>query len=175
MADQFIGEIRIFAGNYAPSGWLICNGAILPISQYTDLFSVLSTNYGGNGVTNFGLPDFTERVPIDQGQGPGLTNRHLGDRGGLEGVILKTQNMPKHRHNLMGTNTIATEKQPFTNSFANTSGSYLFYNKAISEDMVSLATETIGVEGENRPHYNMMPYTVMNFIIATQGIYPEKK
>lgn len=175
MADQFIGEIRIFSGTYAPRDWLFCNGAILPVSQYDSLFSLISCFYGGDGCTTFGLPDFRGRVPLHQGQGMGLTNRVIGSRSGAERVALATRQIPNHRHTLMGVNVEATEHSPQGNSFANTSGDYTFYNDAVNQQMDSLAPQTIDSAGAGNSHLNLMPFTVVNFIIAVNGIYPQRK
>jgi microcystin-dependent protein len=170
MADQFVAEIRIFGGNFAPIGWAFCDGQLLPISQNTALFSLLGTTYGGDGRTTFGLPDLRGRSPLHQGQGPGLTSRQLGESAGDETVTLTQSQVAMHTHALAGGAAAAA-----TNPDANLLGkpaSAKIYGPGTS--MVPMSTAAIGPAGQNQAHDNRQPYLVLSFIIALQGIFPPR-
>lgn len=175
MATPFLGEVRIFAGNFAPRGWALCNGQILAISQNTALFSLLGTNYGGNGTTTFALPNFQGRAPMHQGQGPGLTQRVVGEEGGSANVTLVVTEMPAHNHGgtigcgsgSKGTSNTATGNDP-ADEKAGTVQSW-----ATAADANTLMNPML-LSGGIQPHINQQPYLTLNFIIATQGIFPAR-
>jgi microcystin-dependent protein len=168
--DPFIGEIKMFAGNFAPQGWALCNGQTLSIQQNTALFSILGTTYGGNGTTSFGLPDLRGRVAIGggYGAGPGLTSRNLGELSGTENTTILVSNMPAHTHSLTAS-TVAGNTNIPTNAIPADTG-------ALDKEYTNLTSNTsmqpTGSSGNGIPINNMQPYLGMTFIIATQGIYP---
>jgi microcystin-dependent protein len=175
MAEPFIAEIVWFAGNFAPRGWAFCAGQILPIAQNTALFSLLGTTYGGNGQTTFALPDFQGRVAVGQGQGPGLPSIDLGEEAGspTESVIITE--MPAHVHTITeGASTVDGNpnavKSP-ANAFPGYSDSAPLYATASN---ANLAPITCGPAGGSQPHNNMQPFLGMNYIIATEGVYPSR-
>jgi len=168
MATPFIAEIVMFGGNFAPRGWAFCQGQILSIAQNTALFSLLGTTYGGNGQTTFALPDLRGRVPMQQGSGPGLTPRVLGEQGGTETVTLLITQMPAHNHSLMAKTAAAGDTLPTGNVFSEGS----FYVPPPANAVMS--PTAIGVSGGSQPHNNMQPFLALNFIIATQGIFPSR-
>jgi microcystin-dependent protein len=170
MADQFVAEIRIFGGNFAPTGWAFCDGQILPISQNTALFSLLGTTYGGDGRSTFALPDLRGRSPLHQGQGPGLTSRPLGESAGVETVVLTQSQIPVHTHTLAGGGAAASTN-PSGNVFG-TPASAKIYGSATS--MVPMSSAAIGPAGQNQAHDNRQPYLALSFIIALQGIFPPR-
>jgi len=176
MSDPFIGEIRMFAGNFAPRGWQFCQGQILAIAQNTALFSILGTTYGGNGQTTFALPDLRGRYPMQQGQGPGLTPRTLGEQGGTENVTLLTTQMPAHNHTLGAFNAGATSSTPagqvMAGAFDNSTQADV--NAYAGTPNTTMNPQAIGAAGGSQPHNNMSPYLCLNFIIATEGIYPSR-
>jgi len=173
MTDQFLAEIRIFAGNFAPTGWATCDGQILPISQNTALFSLLGTTYGGDGKTTFALPNLQGSAPMQQGQGNGLTDRILGERAGEQSLTLLETEIPAHTHTAQAYpnaggqgpsgHTWSDPNQRGINAYAPSSGT----NTAMSSQALALA-------GSGLPHNNMMPYLGLTFIIALQGIYPPR-
>lgn len=171
MSDQYLGEIRMFAGNFAPYGWALCNGQTLAISQNTALFSLIGTYYGGDGVTTFQLPNLQSRVPIHQGQGLGLSPYNIGQIGGFENVTLSTQQMPQHNHgvNVLGLNA-ATNKAA-GGYLADSTGGNVY---TTSNPNNTLNTNAITYAGSSQPHNNIQPYLCITFIIALQGIYPSR-
>lgn len=174
MATPFIGEIVMFGGNFAPRSWAFCQGQLLSIAQNTALFSILGTTYGGNGQTTFALPDFRGRVPLHPGQGPGLSPYVLGQQGGQETVTLLITQMPAHNHTAVmttrGNNGAASDTSPAGNYWADGS-----YNSASNVSMNPAAVQaTIGISGGSQPHNNIQPYLAINFLIATQGIFPSR-
>ena len=175
MSEPFLGEIRMFGGNFAPVGWAFCSGQLLPIAQNTALFSLLGTTYGGNGQTTFALPDLRGRVPMSFGQGPGLSPRNLGEAAGSEGVTLLTTQMPSHNHAANGATGNATAPSPQGGVWAqqvdSQGGTGNGYTAAPNTTM---SPQAIGQAGGNQPHDNLQPYLCVNFIIALQGIYPSR-
>jgi microcystin-dependent protein len=167
MSDPFIGEIILFAGNFAPRGWAFCAGQILSIQQNTALYSILGTTYGGNGTTTYALPDLRGRVPMGVGQGPGLTPRSLGEVAGTESVTLNANEMPAHVHPLPASTHDSTTKNPQGNVPAY-NGSY--GTPASADTTMSPSTQS----GGSQPHGNMQPYTGLNYIIALEGIFPSR-
>jgi microcystin-dependent protein len=171
MAEPFIGEIRTTAFNYAPRGWALCDGSLINIRNNTALFSVLGTEFGGDGVNTFGLPDLRGRLPIGQGTGTGLTPREMGDEGGAENVTLITAQLPVHGHLMYppGTGNEAQIADP-TNSVPATTGSPLYSSEANTQ-MASFNSEPTGA---GMAHDNMPPFQVINYIIALQGMFPSR-
>lgn len=164
MSTPYIGEIRLFAGNFAPVGWLLCQGQVLPISQYDVLFNLIGTTYGGDGQNTFQLPDLRGRVPLHQGSG------HLiGEQGGVETVTLTTQQIPQHTHALAATTSTGTQVNPGGNVLANSQGPQPY----IQENPDGfLSPQAISPSGGSQAHENMQSFLCINFIIATEGIYP---
>ena len=171
MADPFVGEIRTFGFNFPPTGWAQCNGQLLPISQNTALFSLLGTNYGGDGRTTFALPNLQGASPMAQGQGPGLSDRYIGELGGAGSVTLIQSEMPAHTHVVSGSGRPANENDP--NNFYWGAGVANMYNPAANPPQ-QMAPQTLGPAGGSTPHNNMQPYLVLNFCIALQGIFPPR-
>jgi microcystin-dependent protein len=168
MSDPFLGEIKLFAGNFEPPGWLTCDGRLLAIRDHESLFEILGNSYGGDGRTTFGLPDLRGRVPMGVGAGPGLTNRRLGEEPGAESVVLDVTQLPSHDHTLRATNSSATQTQPAGNVLARASTPQ-YLNAATS---VLMGSDAIGASGSNAPHANVQPSTVLRFIIAIAGKNP---
>lgn len=171
MADPFLGEIRIFPFNFAPSGWAFCNGQLLNISQNTALFSILGTTYGGNGSTTFGLPNLQNSTPLSSGQGPGLSARALGAVGGQAVVTLKQSEMPTHPHTVSAAASGSGASSPQGNVWAPTTGTSTYHSGAPN---VAMSSQALGVAGQSLPHTNMPPYLVLNFCIALQGVFPSR-
>jgi microcystin-dependent protein len=199
--DTFIGQIIMFAGNFAPRDWAFCDGELLPISQNQSLYSILGTTYGGDGRTTFGLPDFRGRVPIGQGQGNGLTTRRMGEQIGIEDVTLSTAQMPIHSHaaettisgssvtaKLKASSAEGTTNVPLNNYLAKPSNiglqSINMYDSSADIEMASDAIEidlsavtantTTDDTGGNSAHNNIQPSLVMNYIICVNGVYPSR-
>lgn len=172
MADPFVAEIRMFPGNFAPKGWAFCNGQIMPISQNTALFYLLGTTYGGNGQTNFALPDLQGRVPMHPGTGAGLTPRVLGEIGGSETVTLLSSEMPSHTHDLVrpGLSSPASATSP-QNAYPATAAENQYSSAGTT---VNMSPSALSPAGESFPHNNLQPFLVVNFIIALQGIFPAR-
>lgn len=173
MSDPFLAEIRIFGFNFAPKGWALCNGALLSISQNTALFSLLGTMYGGNGSSNFGLPDLQGRVPMNYGNGVGLTPHIEGEVGGSNTVTLTAKQMPIHNHSVLTANDDADLQIPIAQAALAKSVNANFYSSALSTPG-AMDQSTIGFVGGNGPHNNMQPFLVLNFCIALQGIFPAR-
>lgn len=171
MSEPFVGEIRMFAGNFAPRGWAFCDGQLLAVSQNDALFSLLGTIYGGDGRTTFGLPDLRGRLPIHAGHGPGLSERRLGAKGGSEKETLTVNQMPSHGHPLTATSTTANSLQPGDNMLG-TAMSQVYFNTLLGPQHFN--SEAITHVGGSRSHTNLMPYLCIHFIIALFGIYPSR-
>jgi microcystin-dependent protein len=182
MTQPYLGQITMFAGNFAPRGWAFCNGQTLSIQQYAALFSLLGTAYGGNGTTTFQLPNLQSRVPVTQGQGSGLSNYFLGQAAGVSTVTLITQNMPNHTHMLNATTAMANTGTIGNNTLpAQPNGpiaSPEFYAAPVSGQPPptpqAMAAGACGPAGGNQPHNNMMPSLCITFVIALQGIFPSR-
>jgi microcystin-dependent protein len=172
MSEPFFGEIRMFAGNFAPSGWSLCDGQLLSISQNDALFSLLGTIYGGDGETTFGLPDLRGRIPIHAGSGPGLSPRQLGAKSGAENVTITTNQLPSHTHTVKGTNDASNSTEPAGRVPASSTSIDLYVNTAPTVDFNASAVPGVG---GNQSHNNLMPYLCINFIIALFGIYPSRQ
>jgi microcystin-dependent protein len=183
MSNQFVAEIRIFAGNFAPTGWALCNGQLMPISQNTALFSLLGTTYGGDGKSTFGLPNLQGCAPMQAGQGPGLSLRDLGETAGEPTVTLQQTEMPIHNHTLAATTTTGTTATSTNNQLAlatagggkQSSGNVVnYYSSNVNQATTPLSPNGLASAGGNQPHNNMMPYLGLTFIIALQGIFPPR-
>ena len=176
MAEPFLSEIRIMSFVFAPRGWALCNGQTLAISQNTALFSLLGTNYGGNGTTTFALPDLRGRTPIQQGQGPGLSSRQVGETGGVENVTLISTEIPSHTHALKATTASATTAAPagaiWAVSGSRRSTTNLYTNAAGAGAVMN--SQVLAPVGSSVPHNNMPPYMTVSFCIALQGIFPAR-
>ncbi|NJN46235.1 MAG: phage tail protein [Candidatus Competibacteraceae bacterium] len=173
MSEPFIAEIRIFAGNFAPRGWAFCNGQLLPVSQNTALFSLIGTTYGGDGRSTTALPNLQGRTPMHPGRGPGLTDRRLGQRGGVEQVTLSEAQMPNHNHTLRASDLRAGSATAVGNSLAEPRDG-LLYQSNTSASLVEMSQQALPNTGGSQAHNNLQPFLVMNFIIALQGLYPSR-
>jgi len=175
MSEPFIAEIRIFAGNFAPRGWAFCSGQLLPISQNTALFSLIGTTYGGDGRTTTALPDLQGRPPMHPGQGPGLTNRRLGQKVGAETAALAEAQMPSHTHGVQAVErtqfTVGNDLNPANNYLASPQSGNAY---VAAGSQVAMAGAAVENTGGSQPHNNMQPYLAMNFIIALVGVYPSR-
>lgn len=173
--DPFVAEIRIFPFNFAPKGWAFCDGQILPLSQNTALFSLLGTTYGGDGKSNFALPDMQGNAPMHPGQGPGLSLHDLGETGGSDTVTLLESEIPSHSHTLMCLPAPANRTAPGGNSIARVQGLTGPYVAGSPQPaLTNLSDSTIAPAGGDQPHNNMQPYLTLNFCIALQGVYPPR-
>lgn len=170
MAEPFVGQIKIFAGNFAPRGWAFCDGQLLAVSQNDALFSLLGTIYGGDGRTTFGLPDLRGRIPLHAGTGPGLSPRRLGSKTGTEDETLTVNQLASHVHELVGSNEAADQENPQNHVFAKTSVTVYETNAPTK----ALNSASIMNTGGTQPHTNLMPTLCVNFIIALVGVYPSR-
>lgn len=166
--DAYIGQLTDFGFNFPPRGWAPCDGTLLPIAQYTALFSLIGTYYGGNGTTNFALPDLRGRIPVGQGQGPGLSDYQIGEVYGIENETLTVAEMPSHNHVLRATNDGAATTVPTNNSL----GAGETYN---SGPGIPSSQTALSPAGSSQPHNNMQPTLVTNWCIALQGIFPSRQ
>jgi microcystin-dependent protein len=173
MSDPFVAEIRIFAGNFAPTGWAFCQGQLLPLSQNTALFSLLGTLYGGDGKSNFALPDLQGRAPMNQGQGQGLSQRFIGEEDGAESVTLLPTEMPVHTHTLRASTGGASQLSPSGGVWSSAVGRTPPPLYSTTQN-TSMGPNALNVAGGGLPHNNMHPYLVLNFIIALQGVFPPR-
>lgn len=168
MSDPYVGEVRLFAGNFAPLGWAFCQGQLVPISENETLFNLIGTTYGGDGQQTFALPDLRGRVPVHQFQGPGLSSRQMGEMAGTESVTLTVGQMPAHSHALRASTAAASVTTP--------AGALLGATSVNSYDNASagtpMAAAAITGAGGSQPHDNMAPTLALNYIISLFGIYP---
>lgn len=176
MSDQFVAEIRIFPFNFPPKGWAFCNGQLLPISQNTALFSLLGTTYGGDGKSNFALPNMQGNTPMQQGQGPGLSLRDLGEVGGEENVTLLQTEMPAHPHPALAGSGGTAAQTPVNNAWSSgvKGGPSLYTPSGTSNNNVAMNPAALSIAGGNQPHNNLMPFLTLNFCIALQGVFPAR-
>ena len=172
--QPFIGEIRLFACNFAPAGWAECAGQLMPISENDALFALIGTTYGGDGQSTFALPDLRGRVPVHQGQGPGLTLRQLGETGGVEMVTLTLQQIPSHTHTVVATTAGASSTTPGNTLLPGTVAGDTFYASTITGNTVAaMSPQSILPAGGSQPHDNMMPTLTAKFCISLFGLYPQ--
>jgi len=171
MSEPFVGEVRMFAGNFAPRGWAFCDGQLLAVSQNDALFSLLGTIYGGDGRTTFGLPDLRGRVPIHAGSGPGLSPRRLGAKAGVEKVTLTVNQLPSHTHAMQASQDTALDIPPQGKVLAESTVASMYVNESPT---ANLSPSSITSVGGSRSHSNLMPFLCINFIIALFGIYPSR-
>jgi microcystin-dependent protein len=171
MAQPYIGEIRMFAGSFAPVGWMFCSGQTLPISENETLFQLIGTTYGGDGQETFNLPNLQSRVPIHMGTGPDGVTYQLAEAAGVESVTLTMQQIPNHTHPMMATTAAATTRDPTPNNMvARATGDA--YVQAL--DAVPLGAQAVAPQGGSQPHENTQPFLVINFIISLFGIFPSQ-
>jgi microcystin-dependent protein len=172
MSNPFVAEIRIVGFNFPPTGWAYCDGQLMPISQNTALFSLVGTYYGGDGKSTFALPNLQGSVAISAGQGPGLSDRFLGEQSGSEAVTLLQSEIPAHNHQVACNIALATVGTGATNStFARASGGNAYQSGTPN---VAMDPNTLSIAGASLPHNNMMPYLTLNYIIALQGVFPAR-
>jgi microcystin-dependent protein len=172
MSDAFVAEIRIFPFNFAPKGWAFCDGQIMPLSQNTALFSLLGTTYGGDGHSNFALPNMQGSSPMHPGQGPGLSLHDLGETGGSDTVSLLESEIPSHSHGVMAYTAAGDRSTPAGNSITRVVGATPFVPG--SPATANMNDQAITPAGGDQPHNNMQPYQTLTFCIALQGIYPPR-
>jgi microcystin-dependent protein len=172
VSDPFVAEIRIFGFNFAPTGWALCDGQLMPISQNTALFSLLGTTYGGDGKSTFALPDLQGNAPMHPGQGPGLSLHDLGEEGGVASLTLLQTEMPAHVHALNASTQPGEDASPVGESLARSVGGSL-YQTALNP-LVALDPGALSPAGGSLPHNNLMPYLTLNFCIALQGVFPPR-
>jgi microcystin-dependent protein len=170
-SDQFIGEIRVFPFQAIPSGWLACEGQVLPMAQYMPLYGVISNVFGGNGTTTFALPDFRGKVPTGSGApAPPRTRREVGESGGVPNVTLNKEQMPAHQHTLAAMGVGGNASAPGGHTFARSVGANIY---VAGETNVSMSANAVGFQGSSSPHDNMQPYMALNLCIAYEGAYPQ--
>jgi len=172
--DPFVAEIRIFPFNFAPKGWAWCDGQLMPLSQNTALFSLLGTTYGGDGKSNFALPDLQGRAPMHPGQGPGLSLHDLGETGGSETVSLLESEIPSHAHALMASTQPGEDPAPGPSEALARSVGASLYQTVTNTNIVQLSPNALAPAGGDGPHNNMQPYLTFYFCIALQGVYPPR-
>jgi microcystin-dependent protein len=172
MADPFVAEIRIFPFNFAPKGWAWCDGQLLPLSQNTALFSLLGTTYGGDGKSNFALPNMQGNAPMHPGQGPGLSLHDLGETGGSETVSLLESEIPSHSHSVSASVADGGVKSPAGQKVASGVGVNMYH--ATPTAMTQLNPLAVAPAGGDQPHNNMQPYLTLYFCIALQGVFPPR-
>lgn len=170
MSSPYVGEIRMFGGNFAPAGWAFCDGSILPISEYETLFNLIGTTYGGDGQSTFALPDLRGRVPVHMGQGAGLSSYTIAQQGGVESVTLTTNQIPSHSHPIVaeddGPSTTSTDPTNHLYGHPNTATIYSLHTGGLQTMLTAQSS------GGSQPHENHQPFLCINFILSLFGIYP---
>lgn len=170
MSSPYIGEIRMFGGSFAPVGWALCQGQTIPISQNDTLFNLIGTTYGGDGQNTFDLPDLQGRVPVHQGQGPGISQQYIiGQEAGVESVTVTTNQMPRHNHSFTGSSSVADSASPANAIYAQAVSATPWYAGTVDSP---LAANSVQPQGGSQPHENMQPWLCVSFIISLYGIYP---
>jgi len=167
----YVGEIRMFGGNFPPNGWMFCEGQTLPIAENEVLFQLIGTTYGGDGEQTFNLPNLASRVPIHMGTGPDGTTYQIGEMAGTEQETLTVQQIPTHSHPLLGSTDTATVQLP-TNSVLATAQAQTYFNTA--DALTNMAATSIGPAGGSQPHENTQPFLCINFIISLFGVFPSQ-
>ena len=178
MSSPYVGQILIFAGNFAPAGWMTCQGQLLPISEYETLFNLIGTTYGGDGQSTFALPDLQGRAPVHMGQGGGLSNYLIGQNGGVESVTLTTQQIPSHNHLAQVSTSPGNSASPSNTILANEAiglaAANAFSYNAFGGTQSTLAPVTLSNTGGQQAHENRLPLLVLNYIISLFGVYPSQ-
>ena len=174
MSEPFVGEIRMFAGNFAPRGWAFCDGQILAVSQNDALFSLYGTIYGGDGRTSFGLPDLRGRIPIHQGDGPGLSFRRLGSKAGGETETLTTSQMANHNHTFNASTATGTSNNAQGLVLGESIPGFRYLKADAVGAIMPFSNVSVGNTGGSRAHTNLQPTLCINFIVALVGIYPSR-
>jgi microcystin-dependent protein len=173
MSDPYVGEIRIFGGNFEPAGWMFCRGQLLAISEFSTLFQLIGTTYGGDGQSNFGLPDLRGRVPIHTGTGAGLASRIIGQSGGQETATVSNAQLPAHSHTLLVSEEVGKQAAPQGNLLAQLpAATSKLYHTPTSP--VSTSPNSIAETGGSQPHDNLQPYLCLNYIISLFGVFPSQ-
>ncbi len=177
MSAPFVGEIRMFGFNFAPVGWVQCDGQLFPISQNTALFSLLGTFYGGDGKSTFALPDLQGAAPLHQGQGQGLSEHFLGETGGTQSVALLNSEIPLHTHTINSSSTSGDTNDPTGHIWAraHTGKTPIKMYSSNTASPLGMSPQAFGITGSSLPHNNMPPYLVVNFCIALQGVFPPRQ
>ena len=172
MAQPYVGEIRMFGGNFAPAGWMFCEGQLLPISENETLFNLIGTTYGGGGQSTFALPDLQGRLPVHMGQGPGITQSYVvGEKAGVESVTLTTQQIPIHNHAVQTSNDIASSNSANNSILAQSTQILMYTQDTATKFMPPTAVSPVG---GSQPHDNLQPYLCISFIISLFGIFPSQ-
>lgn len=171
MSEAFVGQIKMFAGNFAPRGYAFCDGQLLAISVNQALFALFGITYGGDGRTTFALPDLRGRIPIHQGSGPGLSNRPIGQKSGQENVTVTTNQLPVHTHAFQASSDGGNSSKPAGDVLANGPSIKMFIDDAFDN---TLAPTSVTTTGGNQQHTNVMPFLCINFIVALTGIFPSR-
>jgi len=172
VGTPYVGEIRMFAGNFAPAGWAFCDGTTMPISENEVLFNLIGTTYGGDGQTTFNLPDLQSRLPVHMGTGPNGQTFTIGQNGGVEQVTLTTQQMPVHTHTALASTDVAATTQIQNNVPASITAAGTVNGYGVTTPLTPLDPSTLQNAGGSQPHDNMHPFTCINFIISLFGIFP---
>jgi microcystin-dependent protein len=171
MGEPFVGEIRMFGGTFAPAGWAMCQGQLMPISENETLFNLIGTTYGGDGQETFALPDLQGRAPMHAGQGPGISQSYvLGEQAGVESVTLTTQQIPIHNHALLAASEVGQAPQPQNAFLAQTNPGFMYV--AFSNPLSNLNAQSLTPVGGSQPHENTQPYLCITFIISLFGVFP---
>ena len=171
MSSPYVGEIRIFAGSFAPAGWAMCQGQLLPISQNETLFNLIGTTYGGDGQSTFALPNLSGRAPIHSGTGLGLSTYQIGESGGVESVTLTTQQIPSHNHAVIASTDLADQPQAGNHLYAQSTQILMYTQDTASKFFYSGELQPAG---GSQPHENMQPFLVITYIISLFGIFPSQ-
>ena len=174
MSQPFVGEIRMFGGNFAPAGWSLCEGQLLPISENEVLFQLIGTTYGGDGQSTFCLPDLRGRIPIHQGQGPGISNMILAQQFGSETTTLTVNQIPPHNHNILGSASVGNSTGISNSTIAAGTVGRVYTTDTDPANLSDLNPGTLINSGGSQPHNNLMPYRCINFIISLFGIFPSQ-
>ena len=172
MGEPFVGEIRMFAGTFAPAGWAMCQGQLLPISENETLFNLIGTTYGGDGQETFALPDLQSRIPVHAGQGPGITQSYtLGEKAGVETVTLTTQQIPVHNHAYLASTAVADSNTPANQVIGQSTQRAVYFEASTTTDLAPTAVVQVG---GSQPHDNLMPHLCITFIISLFGVFPSQ-
>ena len=172
MSSPYVGEIRMFGGSFAPAGWAMCQGQLMPISQNETLFNLIGTTYGGDGQETFALPNLAGRAPVHMGQGPGISQTYqIGEAAGVESVTLTTQQIPNHNHALLVSQDLGNVGDPTNQTFAQSTAMLLYTQDSVSKFFTNTMLSPVG---GSQPHENMQPYLVVTFIISLFGIFPSQ-